>query len=110
MLNNSTHSTEYLAAQFYEYAEGADRTESELREYMVQSVLPSLGQSDIDEEETSRALQLAKEDDDGLALTIYLASLVNWRAQLGWSTTGHSGLDVNLVSLPSSSIQRTLLC
>ncbi|CEH17480.1 alkaline phosphatase [Ceraceosorus bombacis] len=96
VLNNSTHSTEYLAAQFYKYAEAENRTDGELRDYMVQTILPSLGQSDIDEDETARALELAKEDDDGLALTIYLASLVNWRAHLGWSTTGHSGLDVNL--------------
>lgn len=53
-----------------------------------------LGISDATAEEIDTALRIASEDE--LALTIYLGSLLNWRAHLGWATTGHSGTDVNL--------------
>lgn len=56
----------------------------------------NLGISDASDEEVQRALDLSKQNDTGLALTIWLASIVNWRAHLSWSTTGHSGVDVNL--------------
>ena len=92
---NGTHSTEYLSADFLKKT--ANATADEQRTYMVETIIKKgLGIYDANDGEIQRALDLSIVKDSGLSLTIWLSSLVNWRAHLGWSTTGHSGTDVNL--------------
>ncbi|CAO1628811.1 unnamed protein product [Parajaminaea phylloscopi] len=95
VLLKAKKSTEFLSAQFLKWA--ANKTDTDKSQYMKQTiVMQNLGISDVQDDEVSRALDLAAADSTGLALTIWLSSLVNWRSHLSWSTTGHSGVDVNL--------------
>lgn len=66
-------------------------------------IVKHLGIADVQDDEVARAVLLPDLDKTGLSLTIWLASIVNWRAHINWSTTGHSGVDVNLyLHTPSS--------
>lgn len=95
VLFNAKKSTEFLSAQFLKWS--ANKSEEDKTSYMKQTIIvDNLGISDVQDDEVSRAVMLSEADDSGLALTIWLASIVNWRAHLSWSTTGHSGVDVNL--------------
>lgn len=96
VLFNGKHTTEFLASKYTKYAAAAPRSDAELRDFMTNTIIPDLGLTDVASDEIDRALFLGKQKDSGLSLTIWLASLLNWRAHLGWSTTGHSGVDVNL--------------
>ncbi|WFD03044.1 alkaline phosphatase [Malassezia obtusa] len=94
-LFGAKHSTEYLSAMFLE--ESKNMTSSEKLKYMKETIVEeNLGMHNVTDAEIKRAVELSRADDDGLALTIWLASIVNWRAHIGWTTTGHSGVDVNL--------------
>ncbi|CAO3644150.1 unnamed protein product [Mucor fragilis] len=67
------------------------------REFIVNTVLrDNLGITDATEKEIK---QLMKKSD----LDKYLADMVSIRAQLGWATHGHSGVDVNLYAYGSGS-------
>lgn len=95
VLLKAKKSTEFLSTQFLEWA--ANKTDSDKMTYMKQTIIvDSLGISDVQDDEVAHAVSVATSDTTGLALTIWLASIVNWRAHLSWSTTGHSGVDVNL--------------
>ncbi|KDN53538.1 alkaline phosphatase-like protein [Tilletiaria anomala UBC 951] len=100
-----THSTEYLAADFLKQA---NASADEQRAYMVETIIKKgLGVEDANADEIQRALDLAKVKDSGLSLSIWLSSLVNWRAHLGWSTTAHSGTDVSLYYHESPKFTKT---
>lgn len=105
VLFNATKTTEFLANEYAAYVKKANRTDTELRAQMVTEI-NQLGLSDIQDDEVDRAVLIAKNDKTGYALPVYLASLVNWRAHLGWSTTGHSGVDVNLYMHAASDKKR----
>lgn len=95
VLLKAKRSTEFLSAQFLKWA--SNKTREEKTNYMKQTIIvENLGISDVQDDEVARAVQVSEADKTGLALTIWLASIVNWRAHLSWSTTGHSGVDVNL--------------
>lgn len=96
VLLNATHSTEFLAAQTAKWASAANRTDAELAAYIKDEVaVKGLGIEDVQEGEISRAVELTKLKDQ-IPYTVWLSSIVNWRAHLGWSTTGHSGVSVGL--------------
>ncbi|KAK0531969.1 hypothetical protein OC834_002488 [Tilletia horrida] len=90
------HSTEYLAADFVKFLASGSRSASDAFTYMKQNIITQgLGITDVSDAEVQRAVDLGPSG-SGLPLTIWLSNLMNWRAHLGWSTTGHSGVDVNL--------------
>ncbi|KAE8268978.1 hypothetical protein A4X09_0g3372 [Tilletia walkeri] len=96
------HSTEFLAADYLKYLSSATRSASDAFSYMKQNIITQgLGISDVSDAEVQRAVDLGPSK-SGLPLTIWLSNLMNWRAHLGWSTTGHSGVDVNLYAYVAS--------
>lgn len=96
VLLNATHSTEFLAAQTAKWAAAANRTDSDMATYIKTEVVSKgLGITDVQEGEINRAVELAKLKNQ-IPYTVWLSSIVNWRAHLGWSTTGHSGVSVGL--------------
>ncbi|PWZ01128.1 putative PHO8-repressible alkaline phosphatase vacuolar [Testicularia cyperi] len=96
VLFNATHSTEYLAGQAAKWLAAANRTDAEVAAYMKNEVvIKSLGIQDVQDDEIARAVELSKLK-DSIPLTVWLSSIINWRAHLGWSTTGHSGVAVDL--------------
>lgn len=95
VLTRVKHSTEFLSANFINAT--ANATDADKRTYMADNIIKqNLGIDDANDDEIQRALDLAKVKDSGLSLTIWLASLINWRAHLSWATTGHSGVSVEL--------------
>ncbi|KAN0059723.1 hypothetical protein ACQY0O_008295 [Thecaphora frezii] len=100
VLFNATRSTEYLGEQVSKYVATTNATKDDaaLFDYIKSDVIQkALGIQDVSDDEVRRAVELAVLGKDGtLPLTIWLASIVNWRALLGWSTTGHSGVSVDL--------------
>lgn len=96
VLLNATHSTEFLAAQTSTWMKAANRTDADLKTYIQNEVVnKGLGIQDVQDGELNRAVDLAKLK-NGIPYTVWLSSIVNWRAHLGWSTTGHSGVSVGL--------------
>ena len=97
VLFNATHSTEYLAGQVLDYIEEEEPSDEELTSYIKDEVVvKGLGIQDVQDDEVARAVELAKIEDGEIPLTVWLSSIVNWRGHIGWSTTGHSGVDVAL--------------
>ncbi len=95
VLFNATHSTEFLAAQTAKWL-ATNKTDAELRTYIKDEVVSKgLGIKDVQDGEVDRAVELAKLKNQ-IPYTVWLSSIVNWRAHLGWSTTGHSGVSVGL--------------
>ncbi|KAL7331534.1 vacuolar alkaline phosphatase [Mucor circinelloides] len=67
------------------------------REFIVDTVLKgNLGITDATEKEIKQLMKKSNLDK-------YLADMVSIRAQLGWATHGHSGVDVNLYAYGSGS-------
>ncbi|KAJ9474667.1 Repressible alkaline phosphatase [Pseudozyma hubeiensis] len=96
VLMNATHSTEFLAAQTAKWVAAGNRTDADMSTYIRDEVVSKgLGIKDVQDGEIQRAVDLAKLK-NGIPFTVWLGSIVNWRAHLGWSTTGHSGVSVGL--------------
>ncbi|KAI9356895.1 alkaline-phosphatase-like protein [Pilaira anomala] len=71
------------------------------RDFIVNDILnQNLGLLDPTEEEINHLLQ---KDLSQKSLDQYLANMVSFRAQLGWATHGHSGVDVNLYAYGKGS-------
>lgn len=92
VLVNASHSAEHLAGRLADHvAEVGGANDSALKHFIVDSLLrDGLGVEDASAEEVQR---LVDRHDDG-AYT--LADIVSRRAELGWTTHGHSAVDVNI--------------
>ncbi|KAI5479351.1 hypothetical protein MNV49_003685 [Pseudohyphozyma bogoriensis] len=86
VLVNATHSTEYLGAQVAKEATSKSYLRSEIFE-------KGLGIVDISDDEVDG---LWKVRTSAYRSNLFLADCISRRAQVGWSTVGHSGVDVNL--------------
>ena len=61
-----------------------------LREYTIQLILTGLGITDATGDEIQRLI------DTPQLSVYYFADMISRRAQIGWSTHGHSAVDVNI--------------
>ncbi|KAL7415153.1 alkaline-phosphatase-like protein [Mrakia frigida] len=96
-LENVTRSTIFLGEHILTRAEsrgGEDVEESWVKEQIFGK---GLGIEDGTDEELERVRAV---QGDAVKLDNVLADMVSRRAQLGWSTHGHSGVDVNLYMYP----------
>lgn len=92
VLLNATRSTASLAKTLSTSAQPIPR------QFIVDEILRNgLGILDGSDEEINRLLSLSPADQNKDYL---LADMISRRAQLGWSTHGHSGIDVNLYGYP----------
>lgn len=94
VLINVTHSSTYLAAALKEHSSASsENTEAAITDYIRDEILKKgLGIDNPTDEEIKRL----KEHKDGALWT--LTDIVSRRAQIGWSTHGHSAADVNIYS------------
>ncbi|KAJ5751867.1 Repressible alkaline phosphatase [Penicillium odoratum] len=95
VLANASHSSEYAAAKLSEYSAGAGKlaNESEKKAYIRQTLLEKhLGITDASDEEVKALLH----PQPGLSPGYVFADIVSRRSQIGWSTHGHSAVDVNI--------------
>ncbi|KAG0152583.1 hypothetical protein CROQUDRAFT_35539 [Cronartium quercuum f. sp. fusiforme G11] len=96
VLVNTTHSTAWLGSLM------RNQTQPISRSFVVDLILrDNLGIQDASEKEIEELLQKAASGNVDYAL----ADMVSRRAQLGWSTHGHSGVDVNLYAYPPELTQ-----
>ncbi|KAM0755920.1 alkaline phosphatase-like protein [Meredithblackwellia eburnea MCA 4105] len=86
-LANATHSTSWLGEKIAHYP---DVTRQWLKDEIYEK---GLGITDVSEAEIDH---LWPQRTNGYRANRILADAISRRAQLGWSTAGHSGVDVNL--------------
>lgn len=90
VLANASHSAEHVAGKLQEYlsAQGKEESESKQREYIVKNLLEQgLGVVDAAEWEVDAVINA----DASWPSSYVFADIISRRAQLGWSTHGHSG-------------------
>lgn len=91
ILLNSTHSGEYLARKIYSQKV---KSGTKFTEYIRQEILENdMGISDYTEDEVR---QIASKSSQPDALLYFLNNMISFRAQIGWTTHGHSAVDVNI--------------
>ncbi|KAE9372277.1 putative repressible alkaline phosphatase [Stipitochalara longipes BDJ] len=89
VLANATHSSEHLARQLNSYI-SQDSRGDDLKLYITELVQNGLGIQDASNEEIQSLI-------DQPLLSVYtFANMISRRAQIGWSTHGHSAVDVNI--------------
>lgn len=90
VLANAKHSAEYAAGKLDQYLakSGGKEHKSKQREYIVKNILrDGLGVTDAEEPEVDALLN----PDEKWPSSYVLADIISRRAQLGWTTHGHSG-------------------
>ena len=95
MLVNATHSSENLAYQLRDHLEGKDSSSGDtLKQYIREILLEEgLGVYDATDEEVDSIL----DHPDPWPASYVFADIISRRAQVGWSTHGHSGLYLSRV-------------
>ncbi|EXJ59540.1 alkaline phosphatase [Cladophialophora psammophila CBS 110553] len=93
VLANATHSTEYLAVKWNEYlSSSADTSRKDDESKLRDLITSSLGISDSSQEEIDAII-----DATPVWPPLYhFSDMISRRSQLGWSTHGHSAVDVNI--------------
>ncbi|ODQ77521.1 hypothetical protein BABINDRAFT_163524 [Babjeviella inositovora NRRL Y-12698] len=86
-LDNASHSGEYVAAKLRQF-QAAD--EAELGKFIGETLRSDLGIVDYTEDDIKTLSSIRDNAID------YLNNLVSFRSRTGWSTHGHSAVDVNI--------------
>ncbi|GMM38114.1 alkaline phosphatase [Saccharomycopsis crataegensis] len=114
VLNNVTHTAEYVNRKIKSDLRESILQGDDLKKYLVDEISENFGISDLSTREIDGLLKVTspktKEDfkasgDAPLPMTSlmdHLVNLINVRAQIGWSTHGHSAVDVNIYGHGSS--------
>lgn len=89
VLANTSHSSEYANAKLQEYTSGVGKHDkgSKQREYIRNMLDKDLGIEDASDEEVDMLLH----SDPEVPSSYVFADMISRRAQIGWSTHGHSG-------------------
>jgi len=93
VLANATHSSEWLSAQWHSFLDSSSSLSHKDKETKIAELLTSgLGINDYSQEEIDAVI-----DAKPTWPPSYLfADMISRRAQVGWSTHGHSAVDVNI--------------
>ena len=98
VLLNSTHSGDYLAHKIADYKNKDDT--AKLTEFIKHEILEKdLGVQDYTDYEVQAILDKVN---DPARLLYVLNNIVSLRAQIGWTTHGHSAVDVNIYAHTNS--------
>ncbi|KAJ5327092.1 NADH dehydrogenase 1 alpha subcomplex assembly factor 3 [Penicillium brevicompactum] len=100
VLDKASHSGEYLAARLSEYLSGAgkDHKDSAKKEWVRKNLIKEgLGITDASDAEVDALVHPEPE----VGPSYVFADMISRRAQVGWSTHGHSGVDVNIYASSS---------
>lgn len=103
-LANASHSSEHLAVLLYKYITSSDlasRSVKDVRRYISTTLVQDgLGIQDA----TNNEIDLIADHPE--AASYLFADMVSRRAQIGWSTHGHSAVDVNIYGSAGSEALR----
>ncbi|WEW58917.1 vacuolar alkaline phosphatase [Emydomyces testavorans] len=95
VLANASHSSEHLEAKLYNYLDNEGKTASkdERRNYVRRQLLENgLGIFDAKNAEIDQIIDAGNQ----VPAAYVFADMISRRAQIGWSTHGHSAADVNI--------------
>ena len=94
VLADASASCEYLSKKLAAHVtrDGEDYETDELKVWINEKLLPDLGIDDASDDELSA---LAHNAEASISL---LAAMISRRARIGWSTHGHTAVDVNIYS------------
>ncbi|KAJ5208590.1 hypothetical protein N7449_002969 [Penicillium cf. viridicatum] len=94
VLDKASHSAEYLAAQLKEYLSGPgkDAEDSAKQSWVRQALKDGLAIDDATDHELDALLHPVPD----VTAAYVFADMISRRAQVGWSTHGHSAVDVNI--------------
>ncbi|CAO3591466.1 unnamed protein product [Absidia cylindrospora] len=96
VISHVMNSSEVLANMWNQATENNEDTV----EYLKQTIIGNgLGVKDPSDEEVDRVLGWKSSDKTVEVLATYLSDIVSRRALIGWTTWGHTGVDVNLYAL-----------
>lgn len=96
VLANASHSASYCSHVYHDYISTETKhAPSDLSSWLMDLMAKSLGIHDASPEELDSLIK-----NSALASYIF-ADMVSRRAQIGWSTHGHSGADVNIYASDS---------
>ena len=89
VLTNASHSSEYLASKLHIYLrENPNMGKTFQKEYISEDLLKQgFGIEDVSDDE----LNMLLDNPDNLPFSYMFADIISRRAQIGWSTHGHSG-------------------
>ena len=97
VLDPVTNSTTVISSWLVRYPTNST-SEEEISAYILQVLQENLGITDATSTElaTVYSLVMSQNSTSEQQLTYSLSAMVNTRAKLGWTTWGHTGVDVNL--------------
>lgn len=92
-LANANSSCELLAGKLAAHLSSTSESEEELKAWINNKlIIPGLGVTDASDEELTALVQYPE-----AAISIF-AAIISLRAHVGWSTHGHTAVDVNIYS------------
>lgn len=101
VLLNSTHSGEFLTKKALQYAQ-LESADAQLSSYIAKEIIEKdMGISDHVQLEVKTLTKLARSSDAARLLN-FLNNMISVRSQTGWSTHGHSAVDVNIYAYSNS--------
>lgn len=94
VLAHANSSAEYLSQKLVEHAgKASSGSKGDLKKWINEKlVVPGLGITDAKDEELEALAEAAKD------AKYYFSAMISRRARVGWSTHGHSAVDVNIYS------------
>lgn len=105
VLVNAKHSGEYLAAKIFNHFKEGKQSDKNT-EFVQQTLENDLGFKKVSDKEIKRVLASVNDISD---LLYCLNDLVSLRSETGWTTHGHSAVDVNIYAHTNSKSIRNVL-
>ncbi|GFF30314.1 repressible alkaline phosphatase [Aspergillus udagawae] len=96
VLANASHSTEFIDNKLHEFL-STETKKNEQQRYVRELLEKGLGITDATDEEIDSVL----DPNSPISSQYQFADIISRRAQIGWSTHGHSGVDVNIYASSS---------
>lgn len=90
VLANATHSAEHTARLYFSHLASSTSSNADLRKYLTTLIDENLGIKDVTHAELDSLI------DHPVYSPWTLADIISKRSQTGWSTHGHSAVDVNI--------------
>lgn len=108
VLLNSTHSGEFLTKKILNKKQSGDISTEAFASFIEQEIVQQdMGITDYTEEEVKDLQKLASASPE--KLLYYLNNMISVRSQTGWTTHGHSAVDVNIYAYSNSKRINELL-
>lgn len=92
VLANATHSAEHTARLYFSHLSTSKASKADLPKYLTKLINDNLGIKDVTREEIDYLIE------HPVLSPWTMSQIISKRSQTGWSTHGHSAVDVNIYS------------